>query len=80
MLPREGGIVFIPYYFLLLRDMVPKLLMKYVLLIIILRVYDPGIPSSRIPSQGPDSAPLHGESASGFSIDLGVVLYVTHGV
>lgn len=34
------------------------------------------IPSSRIPSQDPDSAPLHGESASGFSIDLGVVLYV----
>ena len=45
-LPREGSIVFIPYYFLLLRGVILKLLRQHILLTLILSVSDPGAPNN----------------------------------
>ena len=46
MLPRERGSLSFHNYFLLFRDMVPKLLRQHILLTLILRVSDPGAPSN----------------------------------
>ena len=45
MLPREKASFSFHNYFLLFRDVVPILLRQHILLMLILRVSDPGAPS-----------------------------------